>query len=169
MLITFLKIIITAAAIKVSRLRRGNRPRGRYTKEARALCWNFWETAANHEEVWCSVNTRITYEAVFNHYKVQLARVGVDSAKVYEKIVHAEVVRRNRELHARQDEARQKSAAQSNTKRGKNGIMRDMKGHAKSALALTLAIAGGLASPLRSDAVAHFVKASNNVCHETGR
>ena len=92
----------------MSRLRRGNRPRGRYTKEARALCWNFWETAANHEEVWRRVNTRITYEAVFNHYKVQLARAGVDSAKDYRKIVHAEVVRRNRELQARQDEARRK-------------------------------------------------------------
>ena len=142
---------VDAVDAKVSRLRRGNRPRGRYTKEARALCWNFWETAANHEEVWCSVNTRITYKSVFAHYQARLARVGVDSAKVYEKIVHAEVVRRNRELQARQDEAR-KSASKSNTKRGENGIMSDMKGHAKSALALTLAIAGGLASPLRSDA-----------------
>ena len=53
---------------------------------------------------------------------------------------------------ARQDEARQKSAAQSNTRRGKNGIMSDMKGHAKSALALTLAIAGGIAAGMRCDA-----------------
>ena len=109
---------------KVAKLRKNGKPRGRYTKEARALCWNFWETAANHEEVWRSVNTRITYEAVFNHYKVQLARVGVERAKVYEKIIHAEDRRRNRELQARQDEARRKSAAQSNTGRGKNGIIR---------------------------------------------
>ena len=45
---------------------------------------------ANREEVWRSVNTRITYEAVFSHYKVQLARAGVESAKDYGKIVHAE-------------------------------------------------------------------------------
>ena len=82
------------------------------------------------------MNTRITYKSVFAHYQARLARVGVDSAKVYEKIVHAEVVRRNRELQARQDEARQESAAQTPTQRGKNGIMRDVKNHAKSALAL---------------------------------
>ena len=96
---------IDAVDKKVAKLRKNGKPRGRYTKEARALCWNFWETAANHEEVWRSVNTRVTYEAVFNHYKVQLARVGVERAKVYEKIIHAEDRRRNRELQARQDEA----------------------------------------------------------------
>ena len=143
---------VDAVDKKVAKLRKNGKPCGRYTKEARALCWNFWETAANHEEVWCSVNTRVTYEAVFNHYKVQLARVGVDSAKIYGKIVHAEVVRRNRELQARQDEARQKSAAKPCTQRGKYGIMRDMKTRVNSALALSLAIAGGLAAPLRSDA-----------------
>ena len=144
---------IDAVDKKVAKLRKNGKPRGRYTKEARALCWNFWETAANHEEVWRSVNTRVTYEAVFNHYKVQLARVGVERAKVYEKIIHAEDRRRNRELQARQDEARQKSAAQSNTGRGKNCIMRDVKNHAKSALALTLAIAGGIAAGMRPAAV----------------
>ena len=41
---------------------------------------------------------------------------------------------------------------ESATRRGKYGIMRDVKRHAKSALARTLAIAGGLAAPLRSDA-----------------
>ena len=55
-------------------------------------------------------------------------------------------------------------AAQSNTRRGKNGIMSDMKGHAKSALALTLAIAGGLASPLRSDATNYgFISAPSHM------
>ena len=113
---------IDAVDKKVAKLRKNGKPRGRYTKEARALCWNFWETAANHEEVWRSVNTRVTYEAVFNHYKVQLARVGVERAKVYEKII-------------------------------KNCIMRDVKNHAKSALALTLAIAGGIAAGMRPAAV----------------
>ena len=167
---------VDAVDKKVAKLRKNGKPCGRYTKEARALCWSSWTSASNHEEVWRSVNTRITFEAVFNYYKMQLARVGVDSAKVYGKIVHAEVVRRNRELQAKQDETRRKSAAkpnqttkQSNTQIIKYAIIRDVKSHAKSALALTLAIAGGLAAPLRSDAVAHFVKASNNVCHETGR
>ena len=60
------------------------------------------------------------------------------------------------------------SAAKSNTKRGKNGIMSDMKGHAKSALALTLAIAGGLAAPLRSDASNHgFMSAPSHMLVES--
>ena len=42
--------------------------------------------------------------------------------------------------------------------------MRGMKGHAKSAIALTLAIAGGLASPLRSDAANHgFISAPSHI------
>ena len=76
----------------------------------------------------------------------------MERAKVFEKIIHAEDRRRNRELQATQDAARQKSAARPCTQRGKYGIIRDMKTRVSSALALTLAIAGGLAAPLRSDA-----------------
>ena len=76
----------------------------------------------------------------------------MERAKVFEKIIHAEDRRRNRELQATQDAARQKSAARPCTQRGKYGIIRDMKTRVSSALALTLAIAGGLAVPLRSDA-----------------
>ena len=146
---------VDAVAAKVSRLRRGNRPRGRYTKEARALCWNFWETAANHEEVWCSVNTRITYKSVFVHYQARLAKVGVNGDNEFRSIIRAEERHRNRDLHSKQDEARRKQSNNHPIKQSNNqkyGIMRDVKRHAKSALALTLAIAGGLAAPLRSDA-----------------
>ena len=45
------------------------------------------------------------------------------------------------------DEAR-KSAAKANTERGKNGIIHAMKPHAKTALALALAIVGGMAADM---------------------
>ena len=50
------------------------------------------------------------------------------------------------------DEARRKSAAKVNTARGKNGIIHAMKPQAKTALALALAIVGGIAAGLRCDA-----------------
>ena len=45
-----------------------------------------------------------------------------------------------------------KSAAEANTARGKNGIISAMKNRAKSALALALAIVGGIAAGMRCDA-----------------
>ena len=59
-------------------------------------------------------------------------------------------MRRNRELQAKH--TRQKSAAKPSAPRGKYGIMRDMKKNAKRALIFAVAIAGGLAAPLRSAA-----------------
>ena len=42
--------------------------------------------------------------------------------------------------------------------------MRDVKSHAKSALALTLAIAGGMVAPMRSDATNHgFISAPSHM------
>ena len=51
------------------------------------------------------------------------------------------------------DEARRESAAKANTERGKNGIIHAMKPHAKTALALALAIVGGIAAGMRCDAL----------------
>ena len=50
------------------------------------------------------------------------------------------------------DETRRKSVTKANTERGKNGIIHAMKPHAKTALALALAIVGGIAAGLRCDA-----------------
>ena len=47
---------------------------------------------------------------------------------------------------------RRKSAAKANTERGKNGIIHAMNNRAKTALALALAIVGGIAAGLRCDA-----------------
>ena len=53
---------------------------------------------------------------------------------------------------SKEDEARRKSAAKANTERGKNGIIHAMNNRDKSALALALAIVGGIAAGLRCDA-----------------
>ena len=63
----------------------------------------------------------------------------------------SESMRCSRELQTRQDEAL-KSASESSTKRGENGIMHSMKNLATPTLALALAIVGVVAAPLRSDA-----------------
>ena len=151
---------VEAVDRKVSSLRRGGKPRGRYTQKAKAICWSCWTSAANHEEIWRSVNTRITYKAVFDYYHARLVQVGVNDHNAFRDVIHAEVMRRNRELAMKQGKARQKTAAQPNTKRGKNGIIRGMKKNARTALLAALAIVGGMASPLRSDASEHFGEAS---------
>ena len=86
---------------KVSKLRGNGKPRGRYTQKAKAICWSCWTAAANHEEIWRSVNTRITYKAVFDYYHARLAQVGVNDHNAFRDVIHAEVMRRNRELSAR--------------------------------------------------------------------
>ncbi len=47
---------------------------------------------------------------------------------------------------------RRKSAANANTERGRNGIIHAMNNRDKSALALALAIVGGIAAGMRCDA-----------------
>ena len=79
--------------------------RGRYALKAKELCWSCWTSAANREEVWHSVNTRITYEAVFEYYRIRLKRVGVVNCKSFRDIVRAEAARRNRALEAKRDAA----------------------------------------------------------------
>ena len=113
---------VDAVDAKVSKLRGSGKRRGRYTKEARAACWNCWVTAANREEVWRSVNTRITYKSVHAYYEALLAKIGVKDGNQFRSIVRAEARYRNRELSARRDAARQrgKSAAKPNGKTRQN-------------------------------------------------
>ncbi len=100
------KTAIDSLDEKVSKLRRSGKSQSRYTEEAKALCWHYWTTANNREEVWRSVNTRITYKAVFEHGRKHLACVGVTSEKEFKKIIHAETMRHNRELESRAGKVR---------------------------------------------------------------
>lgn len=96
---------VDAVDAKVSKLRMSGKKRGRYALKAKELCWSCWTSAANREEVWHSVNTRITYEAVFEYYRIRLKRVGVVNCKSFRDIVRAEAARRNRALEAKRDAA----------------------------------------------------------------
>ncbi len=91
---------VDAVDRKVSMLRRSGKQRGRYTQKAKAVCWSCWTAAANHEEIWRTVNTRITYKAVFDYYRARLAKVGVNDHGAFRDIIRAEDRRRNRELAA---------------------------------------------------------------------
>ncbi len=149
----------------------GRRRSGKHDAEG-PVCLAVWEGDKNNATLRGSLNTRVTYESVFARHKSELSKAGVATVAQFRRAIHAMQnrahVRAKNALFARQDEARQKSAAHGNTRRGKNGIMSDMKGHAKSALALTLAIAGGLASPLRSDATNHgFMSAPSHMLVES--
>ena len=89
---------IAAVDAKVSKLRRSGKAKGRYADEAKTLCWHYWKAANNREEVWRSVNTRITYKSVFEYGQRQLASVGVTSVSEYKAIVQAVIKHRNREM-----------------------------------------------------------------------
>ena len=134
------------------------------------FCGKAWDSAGDIQEIRNSTNTKVSYEAAFQFFHRQLAKLGVESVDDFKSIIRAHQAR---ELRRRQ---REKSATakpnqasiQSNTQTIKYGIMSDMKGHAKSALALTLAIAGGLASPLRSAASNHgFMSAPSHMLVES--
>ena len=94
---------VDAVATTVSKLRKGNKLHGRYSPTAKTVCWSCWIAAANHEEIWRGVNTRITYKAVFDYYHARLAQVGVGSHAAFRDVIRAEDRRRNRELEMKQD------------------------------------------------------------------
>ena len=150
---------VDAVAAKV---RRGRR-RGKYDNLGNR-CLDMWESALKNTALRNSLNTRVTYEAVFSRNKVELERNGIDTAAKFKKVIHAAQSKRSsdniKDLYARQDAARQKSAAKPSGQRGKYGIMRDVKKSAKRALIFAAAIAGGMAAPLRSDASVREVQTS---------
>lgn len=160
---------IAAVGEKVARIRCRGKRRGKYDNLGNR-CLDMWEAALKNTTLRNSLNTRVTYEAVFSRNKVELERNGIDTAAKFKRVIHAAQSKRSsdkiRELHARQDAARQKSAAKlsqtlkhTNNQTIKYGIMRDMKKNAKRALIFAVAIAGGLAAPLRSAASGNLVGA----------
>ena len=131
---------VDAVAAKVTRGKR----RCKYDDETVAFCVGVLAAANNNATIKNSLNTRVTYSAVFNYNRSELEKRGILDVAEFTRIIRAH--------QAREQRARQKSAAKHNTKRGENGIMSSMKNRASSTLALTLAIAGAVASPLRSGA-----------------
>ena len=81
---------------KVSNLRPSGKSCGRYEENVKDLCWLFWTTGPRREGLVFGENTRLTYRAVFNYFKVQLARIGVMTLEAFAKIVSAVRHQRNR-------------------------------------------------------------------------
>ena len=141
---------VDAIAAKVKRGRR----RGKYDDDTIALCVAVLSAAENNATIKSGLNTRVTHDAVFDYNRRELEMRGVSDVAEFTRIIRAHQARKQRK-RGKAMEAR--TAAQA---KPKNGIIYGMKRHAKSALALTLAIAGGFAAPLRSAASGHFVEAS---------
>ena len=81
------------------------------------FCGKAWDSAGDIQEIRNSTNTKVSYEAAFQFFHRQLAKLGVESVDDFKSIIRAHQAR---ELRRHQ---REKSAAQSNTRRGKNGII----------------------------------------------
>jgi len=146
---------VDAVGRKVDSLKSKGRRRGRYSESQRKVCVVCWSKAKGSAELRYSANGRVTYEMAFAYSRRELSVVGIDNVKKFRAVLHSvrnmECEDRRRALEAKQDAARrrEKSAVQN---KPKNGIIHAMKTKAHSAFALALAIAGGLAAPLRSDA-----------------
>ena len=96
-----------------AKIRRGRR-RGKYTEAQIDFCGKAWDSACDIQEIRNSTNTKVSYEAAFQFFHRQLAKLGVESVDEFKSIIRAHQAR---ELRRRQ---REKSAAQT---RPKNGIM----------------------------------------------
>ena len=143
---------LNAQTAKPPRSRRGRKRGWKYSDAAREACLAVWAMAKKDAAVRDSVNTRVTYKAVFTRYRRELAEYGVDSVEKFRAIIHAaqnlECDKRKRKLEARQAQAPKNA----NTKARKYDIICAVKSHITAALALTLAIVSGMAANMRCDA-----------------
>ena len=143
---------LNAQTAKPPRSRRGRKRGWKYSDAAREACLAVWAMAKQDAAVRDSVNTRVTYKAVFTRYRRELAEYGVDSVEKFRAIIHAaqnlECDKRKRKLEARQAQAPKNA----NTKARKYDIICAVKSHITAALALTLAIVSGMAANMRCDA-----------------
>ena len=105
---------VDAVAAKVTRGKR----RCKYDDETVAFCVGVMAAAEGNTTIKNSLNTRVTYSAVFDYNRSELEKRGILDVAEFTRIIRAH--------QAREQRARQKSAAKHNTKRGENGIMSSM-------------------------------------------
>ena len=96
--------------------------RGKYDDKTIEFCVGVMAAANNNATIKNSLNTRVTYSAVFNYNRSELEKRGILDVAEFTRIIRAH--------QAREQRARQKSAAKLTTKRGENGIMSSMKNRA---------------------------------------
>ena len=141
-----------AIADKIDALETSPKGKGhaRYSDGAIEICMDCWRTASADTSLRETLNTRLTYDAVFKRHKARLEAAGVTSAKQLRDVLRAQRARGSR---AAEKEKSPKPKKPFSRKPAKNGIMHTMgKAHKTLPLAMMLAVAGALASPLRSAA-----------------
>ena len=102
---------VKAIGLKVSKLKCRGKRRGKYDK-ASVQCLMIWERERADTTLRNTLNTRVTYEVVFERNKRELAELGIDSLAKFKKVIHAAQSKRSSDgikaLHSKQDEARGK-------------------------------------------------------------
>ena len=67
-------------------------------------CWN---VAQKDTSLRYSVNTRMTHEAAFNRYRLELEKIGIDTMAAFRRIIHStqslECHHRRKQLDAQRD------------------------------------------------------------------
>ena len=147
-----------AIADKIDALETSPKGKGhaRYSDGAIEICMDCWRTASDDTSLRETLNTRLTYDAVFKRHKARLEAAGVTSAKQLRDVLRAQRARGSR---AAEKEKSPKPKKPSSRKPAKNGIMHSMgKAHKTLPLAMMLAVAGALASPLCSDAASQDLR-----------
>ena len=133
---------VDAVGAKVDKLKFSKKRKSKYSDAARDACLAYWNAEQKNVEVRHSLNTRVTYEAVFKRHLEELAAFGITTVVQLQKIVHAaqsrECEARKRKLDAQRD-GRRKEVSQTPPK---NGKMAGVKNTLKAVFALTLATIG---------------------------
>lgn len=132
---------------KISHLRLAKKSKSKYDVDLAKVCVSLMASAKEKLEVKHGLNTRVTYKAAFDYNRATLVGHGITTVAEFTKIIRAQ--------QAREQRQRMKTLTAKNTcaNKGGIGIMHSMgKAHKTLPLAMMLAVAGALASPLRSAA-----------------
>ena len=118
---------VDAVGAKVDKLKFSKKRKSKYSDAARDACLAYWNAEQKNVEVRHSLNTRVTYEAVFKRHLEELAAFGITTVVQLQKILHAaqsrECEKRKRKLDAQRD-GRRKVVSQTPPK---NGTMAGVK------------------------------------------
>ena len=98
---------VDAVGKKVDGIRLKRKRKRKFTASQIEVCRSYWDAAQNNIEVRHSINTRVTYESVYDYYRIKLAAAGVTSVKLFKSILHSvqnkECADRKRELEAKRE------------------------------------------------------------------
>ncbi len=98
---------VDAVAVKVDGLKPRGKRKSRYGGAMREVCLAYWNAAQNNADIRYSINTRITYKTVFDHFAKDLSKHGVTSARQFKQALHSahnlECIERRKKLDEQRD------------------------------------------------------------------